>query len=266
MQASEHQWFSYFARAGYGARGIIYLIIGFFAILASQGAGEKKDTEGALSTILNQPFGILLVWTLIIGLIGYVIWRLIQSLLDTDDHGWSPKGLAVRIGLLASAFTYASLALYSLSITGVFSSGSGDSGGFARMLEGYISRGSISLVLSIIFVGVAIAHWWKAAMRKYAGHFQADKQLMPVIHPIAIVGLFARGCVFLVISILLFYRYLNASAQGGKPPGLKDAMQFLQDLPQGQALLFFLGAGLISFALYSLLEAWYRKINLQDAG
>jgi len=265
MQASDHQWVTYLARAGYSARGIIYLIIGFFAILATQGAGEKKDTEGELSTILIQPFGTFLVWTLIIGLIGYVLWRLIQSLLDTDDHGWSPKGLAVRIGLLISAFTYASLALYSLSITGVFSQGGDSTGSLARMLDGYISRGNISLFLSVIFAGAAIAHWWKAVTRKYVGHFQVDRKLMPFIHPIAMMGLFARGCVFLVIAFLLFYRYLNAAPEGVNTPGLKDAMHFLQQLPQGQALLFLLGVGLIFFALYSLVEAWFRRINLEDA-
>jgi hypothetical protein len=57
-------WIKAMARAGYAARGFVYLIIGFFAALAAFGRSEAKDTKGALETMLSQPFGTLLVGSL----------------------------------------------------------------------------------------------------------------------------------------------------------------------------------------------------------
>lgn len=133
------KWFEGLARAGYFSRGLVYTIIGLFAILAALGAGENKNTKGALETLLQQPFGTIIVALLIIGLVGYTIWRLVQSLLDTDDHGYSPKGLAVRAGLLSSAATYAILAIYAVSLIGLTSSGSGG-GSLAKTWRGLSAR------------------------------------------------------------------------------------------------------------------------------
>lgn len=107
-----------FARAGYAARGLIYLVIGIFAIGAAFWSFEKKDTKGAVLEVLQLPLGMALIIALLIGLAGYVGWRLVQAVFDTDDHGLSPAGAAVRLGLLASAATYATLGIYTLSLIG----------------------------------------------------------------------------------------------------------------------------------------------------
>tara|TARA_R110002094_G_scaffold50090_4_gene61896 strand:+ start:498 stop:1319 length:822 start_codon:yes stop_codon:yes gene_type:complete len=265
---SFHAWIIPLARAGYTARGLVYLIIGIFTVLASFGAGDEKDSKGALRTLLEQPLGDLMLGAVIVGLAGYVMWRLIQSLLDTDDHGWSAKGLVVRAGLLASAFTYATLALYALSLLGLFwGSGSGSSGsdGFADYLSRFVSMKFISLGLAIIFFGVAAAHWWKAAFRKYEEHLKATEAQMNLIHPVSIAGLIARGSVFALLGVLLIYRFLNAGDDASDTPNLEDALEFLQELPFGQWLLLAMGIGLILFAAYSFTEAIWRHINVEDA-
>lgn len=280
---SSKKWILPLARAGYACRGAVYLIIGCFTVLAAFGAGQTKDTRGALRVVLEQPLGDAMLAVMIIGLAGYILWRLVQSLLDTDDHGWSAKGLMVRAGLLASAFTYTALALFSLSLLGLglgFGAGSGsdvsgesdssgdsgDSGGLAEIISGLIGMNYTSLALAAVFLGVAIAHWWKALHRKYADHFQASERQMRFIHPVAITGLTARGGVFALISVLLFYRYLSASNTSSSTPNVRDALEFVQDLPFGRWLLLAMGFGLILFAAYSLAEAVWRKINVEDAG
>lgn len=268
MASTAKTWIEPLARAGYSARGLVYLIIGFFAVLAAFGAGQEKNTKGALQTLLDQPFGTVIIWALIVGLIGYVIWRLVQSIFDTDGHGMSAKGLAVRGGLLASAFTYATLALFALSMLGVLSGGNdGNSGGgapFAETLAKFVGNNWVSLIFALIFAGVAIAHWWKALKQKYEDHFDADEEAMHYIHPVSMMGLIARGVVFAIIAVLFFYRFLNASDQSDHP-GLKEALDFIQGLPFGQWLLALMGIGLLAFALYSFIEAYWRRINVEDA-
>jgi len=250
---------------GYSARGLIYMIIGFFAILAASGGGSEKGSKGAIQTLLGQPFGTALVWILVVGLVGYVGWRLIQAILDPDDHGVGPKALAIRTSLFASAITYGVLCLYALSLLGVFSgSGGSGSGGasFAQTLNSIVGASVVTLALGVIFAGVAVAHVWKALTQKYEDHFDASEQEMRVIHPVSMVGLIARGAVFAVLATLSFYRLLSSGTPQGNKPGLTEALSFLQGLPFGQILLGAMGVGLIAFALYSFIEARWRRINL----
>lgn len=261
-------WVKAAARAGYGSRGVVYLIIGALTVLAAFGSGEGTDSEGAVRTLLSQPFGTFLVWLLIAGLAGYVMWRLIQALFDTDDHGVDPKGLAVRAALLVSAFTYTTLAIYALSLLGVFSGGTGDGGGgssaIADFFNGLIGTRIVSLALAAIFAGVAGAHWHKALTQKYADHIRADEQTMKVVHPVSMIGLTARGTVFGVLAILLVLGNASSGGENGTP-GLEDALSFVRDLPAGTVLLALMGAGLIAFSAYSFAEAIWRRINVEEA-
>ncbi len=260
------EWIKLFARAGYGARGIVYAIVGIFAILAAFGAGDEQNTKGALGKLIEQPFGFAMMWIMIGGLVGYTGWRLIQAITDTDDHGTSPKGLAIRAGLLASAGTYSALTIYALSLLGVLPGGVSGQGGAGNMFAGFVGARQVALILAIVFLGVAVAHVYKAVRRKYEDHFEADAATMRFIHPVAITGLIARGIVLAVIALLFSYRFLSSSsAASSDTPGLKDALNFIQGLPAGGWLLAMMGAGLILFAAYSMSEAVWRRINIKDA-
>lgn len=260
------RWLRPLARTGYFSRGIVYTIIGLFAVLAAFGSGENKDSKGALQTLLGQPFGTVLIAALIVGLASYAVWRLFQSVMDPDDHGARPRGLAVRAGLFASAVTYTFLAIYALSLVAFSGAGGGEGGGAspARIMAGFVGSRPVSLGLAVIFAGVAIAHWVKAWKRKYAEHLNASDAVMIYVHPISIAGLTARGTVFAILAVMLVFRGLTAE-DGSGTPGIKEAMEFVRDLPFGTVLLAAMGAGVIMFAAYSFAEAIWREINIEDA-
>jgi hypothetical protein len=117
----------------------------------------------------------------------------------------------------------------------------------------------------LIFAGVAIAHWVKAYRRRYADHLDTAEAPMDIVHPISMLGLFARGIVFAIIALLLFYRFMTFSPSDTTPPGLNEALDFVQGLPAGSLLLIALGTGLLLFAAYSACEAIWRRINVEDA-
>lgn len=265
----ERAWFKPFARLGYAARGLVYTVIGIFAVFASMGRGESMGSRDALDKLLNSDHGGIVTTLLIAGMLSYALWRLIQSLLDTDRHGFGARGLAVRAGLLGSAASYAVLAFYTLGLwTGSGSAagaGNGGGDGLAPTIAGFIGSRPAAWTLAVIFAGVGFAHVAKAVKKGYARHFRASAETMKVIHPVARAGLTARGMVFVLLAFLFVYRGLTAGEENGGTPGVEAVLAFLQELPGGALLIGAMGAGLVCFAIYSFFESFWRHINVEDA-
>ncbi|MFN0264418.1 DUF1206 domain-containing protein [Tepidamorphus sp. 3E244] len=260
-------WFKPLARAGYGGRGLVYLFAGIFAVIAGFSGSQEAGSREVIDWLLNQPFGRTILFALTVCLAGYVAWRLVQSLLDADEHGFDVKGLVIRAGLFVSAMTYTILAIYTLSRLGVFSSdsGGGGGGGVADYIAGFIGAHYVSLVLAICFAGVGVAHVYKAATRRYNDHIQAPSEAQWLVDGSAMAGLGARGLIFFVLAVMSFYRFLSADGGSGDPPGLKDALGFIEGLPAGSILMAVMGLGLVAFAVYSFVESRYRRIDVEQA-
>jgi len=255
----------YIAHAGYAARGVLYVIIGTFAVLAARGSQAPKDSKGALETILGQPFGQILILIMIASLFGYAFWRLLQSVADADDHGTSAKGLAVRTGLFGSAVTHTLLAIFAISLI-VGGGGDGGNEGSRDWLAKMVGQSWGPYALAAIAAIVAIvggAHIWKGWTAGFEKWFEGvSSSVMAWLRPLCRIGLIARGIVFLIVAGLIAYQIVWLSANDvDRAPGLKETLQTVQDQPYGWIILGIIGAGLLAFALYSLSEAVYRRIS-----
>ncbi len=250
------------ARTRYGARGIVYVMVGWLALAAAWDTGRAEDTKGALRSLLDEPFGQVLLGIMAIGLVGFAAWRLLQSITDADDHGTDAKGLAVRAGLLASSVTYLLLALFAISlITGWGSGGSGSDSKrewTAQLLAMPFGRWLVAGV-GLIVIGVGLAHGYKAYKAGFRRHLDMDAETLERVSPVCRFGLSARGVVFLIIGGFLLLAAVRADPNQTR--GLSGALQALQEQPYGWVLLGIVALGLLAFGIYSIIEAVYRRIG-----
>ncbi len=257
--------FQMMARAGYGARGVVFLLIAGLALFSSF-AGGQADTQSALQAILQQPFGRVWIGLIGVGLAGFVVWRLAQSLANADGQDDDVKGYAIRAALFGSAVTYAGLAFTSLAMA-LQMSGGGGSGGeeglaawvmaqpFGRYLAGIIGLGFI------IGGGVTAMKGIKRSFGRYL-HLDAEKNSPAVL--ISIYGLVARGAVFGIIGV--FFVYAAFTVDPEQAGGMADALAWVRSLPFGGIIYAVVALGLAAFGLYNFVEARYRRIATPDVG
>ncbi len=63
------------ARLGYAIKGVLYILIGLFAVQGALGDSHTPaDQLGAIAAISKLPFGHLILWVVLIGLVSYSIW------------------------------------------------------------------------------------------------------------------------------------------------------------------------------------------------
>jgi len=251
------------ARAGYAARGVVFVIVGFFATLAAFGADEAKNVRGALFEILAQPFGRNLLLLLAVSLFGLSVWRLVQGLLDADGHGTTPRGLFVRSGLLLSAATYGSIGFVALRLATDQSESVDGTRSIVRTVLSSEFGQWVVTAAGIIILVVGGAHVWKGIQAGFLKWMDAPRGWMTYMRPVFQFGLVVRGITICLTSVLLFLAGTIVDPEAA--PGLRDILRRVQDVTiGGNVLLAVLGIGLTSFGLYSLAEAMFREVEVVE--
>lgn len=249
------------ARFGYGARGVIYIIIGGLAILAALGEGGRTtDSKGALLTLLGQPFGQALLAIVAAGLLAYALWRMIQSIWDADRHGTDFKGLAVRAALLVSFVTHTLLGIFAINLILGWGAGNGKSSQTwtAWLLSLPFGRWAVGLIGATI-IAVGAANMFKGWQAKFKPRLKIDLGKKRWISFICTFGLIARGLVFVIIGLFFIIAALEFSSDEIK--GFEGALDVLRQQPYGPWLLAVVAAGLIAFGIYSFIESFFRRID-----
>lgn len=253
---SKFQWL---ARAGYGARGIVFLMVAGLALFSSF-AGGKADTKSALETILQQPFGRVWIALIGIGLAGFVAWRLAQSLANADGQDDDMKGYAIRAALFGSAVTYAGLALTSLGMAFQMSGGgsSGEEGLAAWVMAQPFGR-YLAGIIGIGFVIGGVITAIKGIKRKFGRYLDLDAKKNSPAVLVSIYGLVARGAVFAIIGVFFLYAAFTVDPQ--QAGGMADALAWVHELPFGGIIYAIVALGLAAFGIYNFVEARYRRIS-----
>lgn len=264
MDRSENG-FEVLARAGYWAKGIVYILLGGLALSSVFAGGSGEDSpQGALSQLLGAPMGRVVLAAIALGLVGYVLWRLAQAVLDADRNGTDAKGLVTRGGQLASAIANGALALTAggLAINGGGGSGSGSESLVAMVMSQPFGQWIVGIG-GVIFAGSGITQVWRGAVRDYEDRLAIPARLKGVLDPLCQYGLIARGLLFVVIGGLIVFAAITVSPEDAG--GFRDALDWLRAQPYGAVLYALMAAGLAAYGGYAIVQALYRRMDPPDA-
>lgn len=262
--AAANPWIERLARLGFAAKGIVYALVGLLAAQAAFGAGgQKTDTQGVLQTIVNQPFGKLLLSVVAIGLFGYALWRVVEGVTDPDRKGSDAKGLLQRGSYIVNGLVYAGLALTAVRI--ILGSGGGSSNASrdwtARLLSQPFGQWLVGTIGALI-IGIGIYQFYDAYKAKFRQKLKLNEMSSTERTWIVRTGRFglaARGVVFAVIGF--FFIQAARQSNPNQAVGLGGALTSLEQQPYGSWVLGIVAIGLIAYGLYYIVQARYRHIG-----
>ncbi|HEX8126887.1 MAG TPA: DUF1206 domain-containing protein [Allosphingosinicella sp.] len=238
-------------RAGFAARGLLYLIIGYLALKLD----KAEDAGGALEHVSREAGGLVL-GLLALGFVAYGIWRVADAIFDTQNKGKDAKGIAGRAAGAVSGVIHLGLAYTAAKLASGFGSGgdsseSAESGAATAM---GLPGGDLLLYLAAAVLAAAgIAQLVVAAKRGFCKHLAPEARDKWWVIAAGVGGHAARGVIFLAAAWLIFNATRHHQAE--EAGALGDALLSLPD-----SLRVLVAAGLCLFGIYSLIEARYRII------
>jgi len=237
-------------RLGFAARGLLYLIIAYLVITT----GRTEDPAGALG-YLGQGGGKTLLYLVILGLVAYGLWRLSDAIFDIERHGTGNKAVVQRIGAAASAIIHFFLAWQAIKLvrgaSHTANNGAAESATTVLQMPG---GGMMLIAGGLILLATGGYQLVKAAKGSYLEHLEPHIAAQPWAKWTGRLGYAARGVVFLITGAFLANAGFGEKAN--EAGGMAEALSWL-DYPWDMVVAF----GLLSFGLFSLIEARYRVLQ-----
>jgi hypothetical protein len=270
-RAGESHWIDKLARLGFAARGLTYLLVGYFALqIAFGGSSHQASRGGAFHAIAEKSWGKPLLWVMAIGFFGMAAWRLTEAIWGHDDEDSGAKKAAKRVYSAGRAVLYAFIGYSAASLAAGSSSGSsGGSGSSAHSVSADLMKKSygrpLIVVIGIVLIGIGIGLAWRGATTKFEKKLKTEQMgrlTESVARKVGAVGMIARGVVIGLIGVFLIESAVTFDP--GKARGLDGSLRELADNGWGKALLVAVALGLIAFGLYSFIEARYRRTGNED--
>jgi hypothetical protein len=259
-RASDSQGVRVLARAGLTARAVIYILIGWIALLVALGQSTREaDQQGALQLLASKPYGLVSLWLLAIGFAAYALWRLSEAAFGVtgEGNGAGPRLKSLGRGVVYGGFVYLTVKVITRS-RGSQSRQQQDMTAQAmqhpagRWLVGI--AGAIVVIIGLVLLIEGVRHKFMKNLRTS----QLSGRTRRVVKWLGTIGTSARGLVFALAGVLVIEAAITHDA--AKSGGIDKALLTLRDQPFGVVLLALAALGLVIFGVYGLCEARWRKV------
>jgi hypothetical protein len=237
------------ARLGYGANGVIHLLLAYLTARIALGGGKQASASGALSTLAKEPVGQVLLWVIAVGFTLLALWQLTELFTRHEAFEKAKAGgkLVVYGALAWTSFTFAS--------GGRTSSNKQTKDFTVTLMQAPAGRVLVGLV-GVAILGIAGYHVYKGWREKFLEDLKEDPGRWAVVA--AKVGYIAKGIALAAVGILFVAAALQHRV--GKTTGLDGALRSMRDLPAGTVILLGIALGLMAYGVYSFARARYARV------
>lgn len=251
-----------FMRVGHAAKGMLYGLIGLFALHDLIYDQDVVDgSQGVLASLGNYYLGSILLGLLATGLMGYVLWRFIQASLNPGQtDSLNSRQVLQRCGYAVSGCTYLGLGYTAGKLALGLAVDLDDTlDDTASVLFERTVGPLILATLGCCIVVIGLTYIYGAVTESYINPFRRElyssaKRWVIVLGKI---GITARGVGFMLIgAYLIKSAYLVDDDPAG---GLGNVFDQLDDQPWGELWLGTIALGFIAYAAYMVAAAFYRK-------
>lgn len=248
------------ARLGLVTRGLLHVVVGWLAFRIAQGdPGRRADQQGALATVVRQPFGRILVLVLAVGFLAYAGWRFVEAAFDPDD-----KGALARAGKALRGIFY--VFLFGTAMRMVIGGASSAEGGsqtddVTATVLGWPGGRFLVIAVGIVLFGMGVWNGWRGITQKFEKDlkkFEMSDTARTWTGRVGSFGHLARMVAYFVVSFFLVRAAIRFEPEKGV--GLDAALHELAGRPYGPMVLMVVGAGLAAFGVYQFVLARYREI------
>ena len=254
-----------FSRIGIASKGVIYCILGILSFLAAIGYKKSKIGKGEVfSTILDQAFGKTLLIILTIGLLGYVVWCIIQTVKDPYHKGTDAKGIFARAGYLLSGLIYLSVAILAGKMALSMANSRDGANSHQKIVSELLSQSYGQWLVGITAVGIiayGIYQIYKGITRKFLKNINQqsiDNNKRKAYEYAGMVGFISRGLIFVVIGYLFIKAAINSNASQAE--GTEGAFDFISK-SFGPILVVGIAIGLFAYGIFMFVKAKYAEVH-----
>jgi hypothetical protein len=261
-QASGSRALRWPARAGLAARGLFYLLLASLAIrIATDSAGSRQaDPNGALQVVASKPLGLVVLSAAALGFLAFAVARLVAAVIaltDADrDRLDGLRAMGEFIGYSAMA------ALTATFVFGNHTEGSEQSHHtLTAKLLGMTGGRVLVVALGVAVIGFYVYQAYMAISGEFEDRLDETKTpswLRRATRVVGSGGLAARVIAFVPVGVFLIVAAVTYDSH--KALGLDATLRHASQHWWGIAALALVSLGLLAFALYSFVEAAYRKV------
>lgn len=271
-----HPWVVSFARIGWAAKGVVYLLTGFLAFTVaanphgSSESSNEADPSGAVSTIAQQSYGTVLLWAMAIGLFVYAAWRVVTVVLPAEVDGHS---VLRRIGYSVSAATYVALGLTAVSLARRPGSPGGEGGSqqdsqvtqiTRSIMEWPAGRWLVGLA-GLVVIAVGVYFFWKgvgSSFERDLEHRKIGPFSWDVIRTMGRIGWVGRAVMMALIGVFVTRAAIQFDPD--EASGLDDSLRRVVDDSVGMVLVLVVALGLTVYGAFCVISAPGRKVVASD--
>jgi hypothetical protein len=251
---------------GYISEGIVYLLIGGFALIAEfERQRQPNGSQGAFAKLGSTPFGNALLALLALGLAAFILWQVIVAVIDPEHprERTSARRRIVRLGHLFSAVVYCVLVGEAIWQLFGFSARDGGQATQARWTLGAMQLPLGRYAVGAVGIGIGIFALWqfyRAVTADKIKRVDLSKVRLRVVIKIAgAYGYMSRSVLFGLVGL-----YLVDAAWRFDPRysgGIAGALSTLQQRPYGMWLLGVTACGLMSYGAFQIVKERYRRFS-----